>query len=341
MLPFIDLHCDTLYRTASSPERFFDSGPGVSTHVFHSGLRENRCLLQCFAIFTDLCEHPHRSPLVSAREQYACFRHILSRSENSISQIKNRSDLSSCLRQSKTGALLTLEESCLCGTPVTLLPDLYSMGVRMATLTWNYSSLLAGSAVNTVPSPESFTSPYISSLLKSDTTGTGLTPHGFAFLEEAERLGILIDVSHLSDRGFYHVAAHSRKPFLASHSNARSVCNTPRNLSDDMLRILAARGGVMGLCLHEPFLAPSPCSAGDIAEALILHVTHILSVAGSDILALGTDFDGTPGNRIIPDITKLSRLESLLKKAGLTGSQIEKLFYQNALRFFRENLPQT
>ena len=339
MLPFIDLHCDTLYRTASSPDRFFGSGASVSTHVFHSGLRENRCLLQCFAIFTDLCESPHRSPLVSLREQYACFRYILSGSKNSMVQIRNRSDLSACLRQNKTGALLTLEESCLCGTPVTLLPDLYSMGIRMATLTWDYSTLLAGSAAHTIPSPESFASPYTSALLSSGKAGTGLTAHGFAFLEEAERLGILIDVSHLSDRGFYHVAAHSRKPFLASHSNARSACNTPRNLSDDMLRILAERGGLTGLCLHEPFLASSPASAEDISEALGLHVKHILSVAGSDSLALGTDFDGTPGNRIIPDITKLSRLESILKKAGLTGSQIEKLFYQNALRFFRENLP--
>ncbi len=339
MFPFVDLHCDTLYRTASSPERFFSSGTDASTHVFHSGLRDSGCLLQCFAIFTDLCEMPDRSPLASVQEQYACFRHLLSKADESMMQIKTRSDLTSCLRQNKVGALLTLEESCLSEHPTALLADLYHRGVRIATLTWDYSTILGSSAVNESPSPEGYTSPYTAPLLKFGKGDTGLTHQGFDFLAEAEHRGIIIDASHLSDRGFYDVTAHSKKPFLASHSNARSVCNVPRNLSDDMLRILANRGGLTGLCLHEPFLSPSPCSAEDISEALVRHVRHILSVAGSDILALGTDFDGTPGNRIIPDVTKLFRLENLLKKAGLTGRQIEKLFYQNALRFFLENLP--
>ncbi|MBQ8316325.1 MAG: membrane dipeptidase, partial [Lachnospiraceae bacterium] len=339
MLPFIDLHCDTLYRTVSYPERFFASGAAVSTHVFHSGLLESRCTLQCFAFFTDLCESHDQPPLSSVQKQYDCFRHILSKAEKSMMQIKTRSDLAACLRQNKTGALLTLEESCLGSEPAALLSDLYSLGVRIATLTWDYSTILAGSAANAAPSPEGFASAYTAPLLKSATADTGLTPHGFSFLEEAEHLGIIIDVSHLSDRGFFDVATHSKKPFLASHSNARSVRDVPRNLSDDMLRILGNRGGLTGLCFHEPFLASSPCSAGNISEALIRHVKHILSIAGSDILALGTDFDGTPGNRIIPDVTKLFRLEDLLKKAGLTGSQIEKIFYKNALRFFRENLP--
>lgn len=254
-------------------------------------------------------------------------------------QLKTASDLTSCLRQNKIGALLTLEECCLCKKPATILPALFSLGVRIATLTWEYSTLLGSSAANEVPPSGRYTFPHTAPLLNFHEKDSGLTPRGFDFLAEAEHLGIIIDVSHLSDRGFYDVAAHSKRPFLASHSNARSVCNVPRNLSDDMLRILANRGGLTGLCLHEPFLAPSPGSAKDISEALALHVKHILSVAGSEVLALGTDFDGTPGNRVIPNVTELSRLEDILKKAGLTGYQIEKLFYKNALRFFRENLP--
>ena len=339
MLPFIDLHCDTLYRTASSPERFFSSGTDTSSHVFYTGLCKSRCLLQSFAIFTDLCETPDRSPLASVWEQYACFRQFLSGAGGRIMQVNTASDLTLCLCRDKIGALLTLEESCLSEEPAALLPVLFSIGVRMATLTWDYSTKLGSSAVKKAPSPESCNSSYIAPLLTSGGTNAGLTSLGFDFLAEAERLGIIIDVSHLSDRGFYDVASHSRKPFLASHSNARSVCNVPRNLSDDMLRILANKGGLTGLCLHEPFLASSPRSAEEICEALIRHVKRILSVAGSDILALGTDFDGTPGNRIITDVTKLSLLEHLLKKAGLTGLQIEKLFYKNALRFLLENLP--
>jgi len=339
LLPFIDMHCDTLYRTASSPERFFASRPMASTHVFHSGLCKNRCIVQCFAIFTDLCESPERSPLTSVDEQYACFRYILSNAGKSMIQLKTRGDLTACLQENKTGALLTLEESCLSKEPASLLPRLFSLGVRIATLSWDYSTLLTGSAVNEKPSPESYRSPYTASLFKSGNTETGLTQEGFDFLSEAEHLGIIMDVSHLSDRGFYDIASHSKKPFLASHSNARSVCNVPRNLTDDMLRTLANKGGLTGLCLHEPFLTAFPASPHDISEALVRHVKHIISVAGSDTLALGTDFDGTPGNRIISDVSKLCRLEYILKKAGLTGHQVEKLFYQNALRFFRENLP--
>lgn len=339
MVPFIDLHCDTLYRTASAPNRFFCSGAETSTHVFHSGLCKSHCLLQCFAVFTDLLETPGGHPLASFREQYACFRHILSHSPNRMMQIKTRSDFVSCLRRNKIGALLTLEESSLCKDPVKILPALFSLGVRIATLTWEYSTQLGGSAANEALSPDGCRPPHIAPLLMSCEPNTGLTSLGLDYLAEAERLGIIIDVSHLSDRGFYDVAAYSKRPFLASHSNARSVCNVPRNLSDDMLRIMAERGGLTGLCLHEPFLAGSPCPAEEISEALVRHVKHIISVAGSDILALGTDFDGTPGNRIIPDVSKLSRLEVLLKKAGLSALQIEKLFYKNALRFFLENLP--
>lgn len=339
MLPFIDLHCDTLYRTAGSPERFFSTGSHISTHIFHTGLRTSGCLLQCFAIFTDLCESPDCSPLTPVSEQHACFRHILSNAQESMMQIKSRSDLDACLRQNKTGAILTLEESCLCDSPVTLLPFLFSLGVRIATLTWDYSTRLGCSAAKEPPSSTALVSPHRAPLLHIREVDSGLTFAGLAFLEEAERSGIIIDVSHLSDRGFYDVAAHSKKPFLASHSNARSVCHVPRNLSDDMLRILSRRGGLTGLCLHEPFLAALPCSADDIAVALGRHVQHILSVAGPEVLALGTDFDGTPGNRIIPDVSQLSRLEDILKKAGLTASEIEKIFYKNALRFFRENLP--
>lgn len=339
MLPFIDLHCDTLYRTASSPERFFASGSEISTQIFHSGLCSSGCLLQCFAVFTDLCETPDRHPLISLREQYDCFCRILSHAPESMMQINTASDLTASLRQKKIGALLTLEESCLCNKPVELLPSLYSLGVRIATLTWDYSTMLGSSAVNGFPSPAGSASPHTLPLLNFHEKDSGLTRQGFMFLEEAERLGILIDVSHLSDQGFYHVAAHTKKPFLASHSNARSVCNVPRNLSDNMLRILAQRGGLTGLCFHEPFLSSSPCSAADISEALVRHVKHILSVAGSEVLALGTDFDGTPGNQIIPNVSYLPLLEDTLKKAGLTDRQIEKIFYKNALRFFTENLP--
>jgi len=339
MLSHIDLHCDTLYRLTSRPDRFFSSPTEATSQIYYSGLCSSGTLLQCFAIFTDLCDTTRTSPSSDLREQYACFQQILSLAKGHLAQVKTSAQLTDCLAQNKIGVLLTLEESCLSETPISLLSDLYAIGVRMATLTWDYSTILGTSAANAFIPHSASRSPLISSLLQSPPSHTGLTPYGFDFIAEAERLGIIIDVSHLSDAGFRDVASHCKKPFLASHSNARSVCNVPRNLSDEMLRTLAERGGLVGLCLHEPFLISSPGTSEDVSGALAKHVNHILSVAGSDILALGTDFDGTPGNRVIPDIAHLFRLESILKKAGLTTRDIEKIFYKNALRFLKENLP--
>lgn len=337
MLPVIDLHCDTLYRLTHAPDRFFSPADKAGTHITFPGLRAAGSLLQCFALFTDLCETPETPPLSRLREQYACFRHILSHKDDAPVQIRTAADLARCLRENKIGALLSMEESCLTPTPLSLLPELFSMGVRIATLTWDYSTLLATSAVKApvpVPCP-AFAAP----LFPAPDAPKGLSPLGFEFLAEAERLGILIDVSHLSDESFRDVASHSKKPFLASHSNARAVCNVPRNLSDAMLKTLANRGGITGLCLHEPFLLPFSGSREEVTAALIAHVKHIRSVAGAEVLAFGTDFDGTPGNCVIPDFSSLPYLADLLKKAGLTSGDIERIFYKNALRFLTENLP--
>ena len=340
MPDYIDLHCDTLYKLSSSPEQFFASNATAPSHVFYDGMRAAGALVQCFACFTDLGEVPAETPDSALKAQYACFLQILSDCRGRLSHIRTKKDLSDCIATHRIGALLTLEEGYLSGAPISRLSELYTMGVRMATLTWDYTTLLGTSAAN-LSVPDSLKRPgHPGPSPVLPATGGGLTKQGLDFVSEAERLGIILDVSHLSDESFQDLASHSRRPFLASHSNARSVCNVPRNLSDSMLRILADRGGLAGLCLHEPFLFPSFSSPEDVADALTFHVRHIRSVAGPDILALGTDFDGTPGNRFIPDITHLPKLETVLKKAGLSSDEIDKLFYKNALRFLQENLPE-
>lgn len=338
MLPLIDLHCDTLFKLAASPERFFLSPNETVSHLFYEGLRSSGSLLQCFAMFTDLCDPVYPTPLSSIRAQYRAFRHILSLSEGTIRQIQTAPELLSCRKEKKIGALLTIEEGCLSPNPISLLPALRSLGIRMTTLTWDYHNLLATASNNTTPLYSPRLSSLSSGLLQPHPKHPGLSPSGIDYVREAEHLGILIDVSHLSDASFYDVVSHSKKPFLASHANARSVWNVPRNLSDDMLRAIASRGGIIGLNLHEPFLCPTPASPKQVLSSLVQHAKHILSVAGSDALALGTDFDGTPGNVAIPDVTFLYRLEHALKESGVSSHQIEKFFSENAFRFFSENL---
>lgn len=337
MIPVIDLHCDTLSKLSDSPAAFRLPPEAADSHVFLSGLLSSGALLQCFAVFTDLYELGEETPLSHVQKQISCFRSFLAESPDALAPVLTYSDILTNRKQGRISALLSLEESCLSEDSLSLLPMLYSMGVRMATLTWNYPNLLGHPASCLTPPPEKASScpPFLSGI---KARHDGLTPLGFNFIEEAERLGILIDVSHLSDTGFYHVAAHSKKPFLASHSNARSICDVPRNLSDDMLRVLAEHGGIAGLNLCEHFLVQSPSSPEELLDALVLHAKHIVSVAGIDTIALGTDFDGIPTNAAIPDVTHLPKLERALRAAGFSSGELDKLFYRNALRVLEECL---
>lgn len=336
MLPVIDLHCDTLSKLSRNPDYFFLPQQHTQSHVFYSGLKSAGTALQCFAVYTDLLNTSFASPLSCVTEQISCFRRLMSLSDKTIEPVYTYSDLEKNMALHKLSALLTLEESCLSEDPVSLLPTLYALGIRIATLTWNYPNLLGSPAFDASPSSLRVSPQPLTCLIRPNPSHSGLTPLGFDFVTEAEHLGIIIDVSHLSDAGFYNVASHSRRPFLASHSNARSECNVPRNLSDRMLRTLAEHGGVAGLNLHEPFLISGRVSEDELLSAIIRHVKHIISVAGIDTPALGTDFDGIPGNCAIPDITYLPRIRDALSKAGLTDGELEKLFYKNVLRFFYE-----
>lgn len=338
MVPIVDFHCDTLYKLSSSPDYFFLPAEHSRSQVFYEGLCSSGTLLQCFALFTDLYDDTLSSPVSRLRKQIACFQKMLTRSKGHMVQVRTAAELAACRSQKKLAALLTMEESCVSQDPLGLLPELAASGVRIATLTWDYPNLLGTTALNVVPSPEQQVNNPFSSLTQLHAPHIGLTPLGHDFLAEAERLGILIDVSHLSDAAFYDVARHSKQPFLATHANARALCNHPRNLTDDMLRIIGERGGVVGLTLYEPYLISGPSTPEELLNALVRHAKHILSVAGSDVLVLGTDFDGIPGNGAISDITQLNRLEEAFLKAGLTSTIVEKICYRNALSFLGSNL---
>ena len=338
MPPLIDFHCDTLYKLSAFPHRFFLPSGQCPSHVSFSGLCQANSVLQCFALFTDLYEDFFSSPLSRLRQQYGCFQKILSLSKGRLVQIRTASELSDCITAGKTAALLTMEESCLSESTLSHLPEYAELGVRIATLTWDYPNLLAGTALQAIPEKEQRQQNPYARLTPLYTTDIGLTSMGVDYLAEAERLGISIDVSHLSDAAFYDVASHCKKPFLATHSNARAICNHPRNLTDDMLRTIGKHGGVVGLTLYEPYLTSGPSTPERLTDALVRHATHILSVAGSDVLVLGTDFDGIPGNSFVSDITQLYRLEDLFIKSGFSSTIVEKIFYRNALRFLTENL---
>ena len=149
-------------------------------------------------------------------------------------------------------------------------------------------------------------------------------------------LGMIVDVSHLSDEGFYDVAAVSEKPFIASHSNARALAGCSRNLSDDMIRLLAEQGGVTGLNFAPGFLEEDFYSKESRIERMTAHANYIVNCGGEEVLALGSDLDGVGGRLEIPSPDKMDLLWEGLKKAGLTERQIELAARKNAERVIGE-----
>lgn len=192
------------------------------------------------------------------------------------------------------------------------------------TLTWNYENELG------------FPNEIIDEKLVLDR---GLKNKGFEFIEEMENLGIIIDVSHLSDAGFYDILNNTKKPFVASHSNARNICGHRRNMTDDMIKKLSDRGGVMGLNFYSYFLNNNVAS-DDISkiEDMIKHVKHIKNIAGIEVIGLGSDFDGIDCKVEIENSSKMQILAEKMKKEGFTENEIEHIFYKNVLNLFKEIL---
>lgn len=339
----IDMHCDTIseihHRRGKKEEacRLEEN----ALHIDARRLKDSGYLLQCFALFVSLegCgaiqgqgeRQPVRKPDLAwaeVRELYRVYRQELENCSNLLQSVGSTKDLEQCRRTGKVGALLTVEEGGVCGGSLERLEELYDMGVRMLTLTWNFPNELGHPNINALEIRRGY-----QSLFQPDPVH-GLTDRGRAFVGRMEELGMLVDVSHLSDKGFWDVAETCGRPFVASHSNARAVCPCVRNLTDKMIRVLADRGGVMGLNFCADFLRTVPEGEKNPGrlEDVAAHARHIFRVGGEDCLGLGSDFDGIDTNEALPGAQSMGKLWEALKQSGFTERQLDKVFYANVLR---------
>ena len=328
-----DLHCDTL-----SELRYAENdGTPISfeqnqLQIDLKRLKEGDYLLQCFACFINLERRKNRSPLLTCLEQIDIFYRLLEQFPDDLMQVKTPADIRALPASGKIGAMLTIEEGAACMDDVRILRSLYRLGVRMMTLTWNYKNGLA--SPNVVPGDADQVWPC------EPVTDQGLTELGIEFVEEMERLHMILDVSHLSDGGFWDVVKYSKRPFAASHSNARACCGHVRNLTDDMIRAMGERGGLIGLNYCASFLDPGMDREHVVSRVkdMAVHARYLMNLGGEDILALGSDFDGIEGDLELKGAGDMPKLAEGLKAAGFTEREIEKIFYKNAMRFFEENL---
>lgn len=329
----VDMHCDTiaeLHKRRQAGETI-----GLRRNNLHVDLEKMKAGdygLQNFALFTplDRVERPfeHGMRLVDV------FYQEMEENKDLIGVVRSYADIEENWKKGRMSALLTIEEGAVCQGELAFLRAFYRVGVRMMSLTWNFPNELGypnGKCDDSSSDPNVI------------DAARGLTPTGIRFLEEMERLGMIIDVSHLNDAGIWDVFKYTKKPFVASHSNARGVVGCPRNLSDEMLRALAERGGVAGINYYIGFLhdeADWKCREDrrSLISDMILHMKHMKKIGGIGCIGLGSDFDGISGKLDISCAADLPLLEDGMKKAGFTTSEIEAVFHGNVLRLYKEVL---
>lgn len=318
----VDMHCDTigeLWKAEKAGKPI--SLRSNSLHIDLEKMQKGDYLLQNFAMFVFLGRE--KDPLVNVLEMIDVYNRAMAENADIIGPVLNYEDIEKNRAAGKLSGMLTIEEGAvLKGNPY-VVRTLYQLGVRMLTLTWNFENEIG--YPNTIVKAKDY----------DPSRHYGLKPEGIEIVREMNRVGMIVDVSHLGDDGFWDVVKYCDGPFVASHSNARAVCNHTRNMTDDMIRALADKGGVMGLNFCGDFLNPNGKSR---VEDMVRHAKHIINVGGSDILGLGTDYDGIDGDLELDHCDKMPLLAQEMEHQGFSTQQIEKIFHGNVLRLYREVL---
>lgn len=315
---YIDLHCDTITMLHYPKENLISNKRMVTI----SDMEHGGTLVQCFSAFvpTGYFPKPIRNKMA-----WNSFKRIADKKDellrlhsDSLINVLSVKDIERCKHDNKIGVLFTIEDAGVIGEDIAKLKTAYDRGVRIASLTWNHE--------NTLAFPNS---------VKPAVMKKGIKSFGIQAVEEMNNLGMIIDVSHLSDGGFRDVAKTSKMPFIATHSNSRAVTNHPRNMTDEMIKALAEKGGVMGLNFAPDFLSSRKDKQSKIND-MVKHILHIRNIGGSEILAIGTDFDGIHGKLEIGTPSDMPLLFDALLKAGLTQSELDNMKSANIMRVFNE-----
>ena len=306
--PVFDLHCDTAFAMLNST---YDDACSLRKNALHIDLERAGALpgyAQCFACFTSDGETlplPVSPESLFLRELTAIIGGITN-NRNIMTQAFSPEDIENNLNNNKMSAILTIEGPAGFGYNPSMLDALYQQGFRITTLGWNEKNPLTG----------------------SHCTGGGLSPLGIRYVKEAQRLGMLIDVSHISDEAFWDIMNITKGPVIASHSNSRSVWNVSRNITDEMFSAICITGGVVGVNFYAGFLGEDP----DV-DAICNHIFHFLSLdpEGKHI-ALGGDLDGCDHlPQGIDGIQDYPKLAQRLSERGLDDQTIYNIFWNNAI----------
>ncbi len=306
MYNIIDTHCDTASELLDRNESLAEN----TCMIKLSHMKNYESYVQFFAAYVS---KKYKNPMLRAVE-------ILDKAkreayENNIKLIMTASDLENVINSKKQGAVLTIEDArALCGS-VSSVRFFYDYGVRSITLAWNDDNEVTDGS--------------------NSAKNTGLTPFGREVVHEMNKLGMIIDVSHITEKGFYDVIEESCSPVMASHSNCYSLCQHRRNLKDEQIKTLIKKDGIMCINIYPCFLENNPNSA--TVDSVISHIEYALSLGAEDNLGLGSDFDGI--DMLPEDIKNLKDYEKIFEKMVKIGYNMElinKITYKNVLNFMRK-----
>lgn len=305
-----DAHCDTIFELR-------EKNLGLSKNNIHLDLErmsEFDTYVQIFAAFIDK-KTIRRTPMHECLCLIDKYHAELEKNKGLIHPIETAADL----EKTKIGGLysiLSIEGGEALEGNISALKMYYKMGVRLITLTWNHANELADGIC--------------------ESRGGGLTEFGREAVSMMERMGIMIDVSHLSENGFWDVVECTKRPFVASHSCVKSICLHPRNLTDEQISAIIKRRGCIGINFYPEFLSNTKkCTADDICR----HIEYILKLDGEDSVGLGSDFDGVsclPGD--VAGVSDIKNLISVMRSRKFSDNIIDKILFGNFYRVFYECL---
>ena len=309
-VPVFDLHCDTalalLGETVNEPG-------SLRKNELHIDLERAKQLpgyCQCFACFTTpfMEEWYKTTPTLVFEREIATIQRELDKNADLMELAYSAAEVEELRSKGKMAAILTIEGPAGFGFDPELLENLHQIGFRISTLGWNEQNPLTG----------------------SHRTGGGLTDMGKAYVKEAQRVGMRIDVSHISDEAFWDIMKITEAPILATHSSSRAVWDSSRNLTDDMFRAIAQTGGVAGINLYEGFIGEE--GKADI-DTVCDHIFHFLELdPQGKHLALGGDLDGCdPLVSGFDGILGYPKLAAWLQERGLSEDLIWNIFWNNAI----------
>ena len=306
--PVFDLHCDTALALLGEDVNQAGSLASNKGHIDLNRAEKLAGYCQCFACFTTpfMEQWHHITPTLVFEREIATIQREIDKNKNRISIAYSPEDVIANLEKGKMSAILTIEGPAGFGFDPELLESMFLAGFRISTLGWNESNPLTG----------------------SNQTGGGLTDLGKAYVRQAQSLGILVDVSHISDEGFWDIMKITQAPVIASHSNSRALCNHSRNLTDDMFCAIRDSGGVVGINQFADFLGQQPT-----LDTVCDHIFHFLELdpEGRHV-ALGGDLDGC---EVLAEgfegVQSYDALADRLIARGLDAATVQNIYWNNAL----------